>query len=161
MGDRCYFYIWVKNEDAESEAGREVLQEYWDVETGEGRVEGPSEIKGPVRKYTHDQMNYGGTDLLEHWVQTGFPCIGRQEGGACYGPSNFCTWEGVLSEAFTGNDTGFVIGFNGDGKPNVDCLEMVKDFVLANKKVWDEMRKGPLEMLAACAETTTTNTEEG
>lgn len=144
MGDRCYFTVYVRAVDAQSEDGRAVLGNY-DFET-------PSEKDGPVWTFSGDGMNYGGVDFLEEWAQTGFPCTGWQEGGSDYGPSNFCTWKGVLSEAFTGSETGFVIGFDSDGEPDESDVSLVRDFLRTDKMVDEEMRKGPLELLADCGE---------
>jgi hypothetical protein len=143
LGDRCYFSVYVRAVDAQSEEGRAVLGNYG--------FETPQE-DGPVWVFCDASMNYGGTEFLAEWVQTGFPCTGHQEGGSQYGPSNFCTWEGVLSEALTGSETGFVIGFSSDGEPDESDVSMVRDFLRTDKMVDEEMRKGPLELLADCGE---------
>lgn len=151
MGDRCYFSVWVRVADAETEAGKALIERYFGTAP-------PEALDGPLVEYVDDQMNWGGQDFLGDWNNEGFMCSGNQCGGSDYGPSSFCTTgkeTGVL-DYNTGKDGGFTIDFDDDGVPNEGDVAMVRDFILSRKEVWAEMAKGPLELLADCAEPNTT-----
>ena len=143
MGDRCYFRVWVRADDAASEEGAEIL-------AGSGLEQ--EEKDGNLEVWVDDQMNYGGCDFLDHWSEAGFACEGYQEGGDDYSPSSFFSREGALYEADTakGERGGFVITFDLEtGEPSADDLAAVNAFILGGRENEKEMRRGPLEKLAA------------
>ena len=146
MGDRCYFSVWVRKVDAESEVGKAIIENSF--------CGPPSGTEGATIKYEEDQMNWGGQDFLDDWNDAGFLCEGFQGGGSDYGPSLFCT-TGELDGALdynTGRHGGFVIDFDDDGNPDQSAVSFVRDFILTRKRVRAEMQKGPLEHLADCAD---------
>ena len=149
MGDRCYFTVWVRNIDAESEKGSSILADY-----GLERQDTDGSLSG----WVDDQMNYGGADFLEDWKEAGFPCDGHQDGGDDYGPSHFFIRKGELFETNTARSGGFVIDFDSElFEFSEHDLTAVKEFILGAKVNDEEMKRGPLEDLAA---THNTNTDE-
>ena len=157
MGDRCYFTVWVRNIDAESEKGSSILADYG-LEPVEEEEQPMNWQGGLVSGWVDDQMNYGGADFLEDWKEAGFPCDGDQEGGDDYGPSHFFIRKGELFEFNTARSGGFVIDFDSEtGEPSEHDLAAVKEFILEAKANDEEMKRGPLEDLAA---THNTNTDE-
>jgi hypothetical protein len=146
MGDRCYFKVWVRNVDAQSEKGSSILARHG-LEC--------EDTEGPLSGWVDAQMNWGGSDFLDAWQEAGFPCDGHQEGGCDYDSSSFFTREGGLFEVCTAKSGGFVIYFDRDtGEPSEHELETVREFLLGAKKNDEEMKRGPLEELAGCADTT-------
>ena len=156
MGDRCYFTIWLRAEDAESEEGKELLESYGLERT---------EVDGASQEWSSDSMNYGGQDFLEGWVGEGFMCCGSQNGGGSYGPSAFCSlgrsgpdakpWTD-LHEECVGINSGYVVGFTSEGEPDPEDLARIKAFILLEKKVEAAINETPMERLAAAH-----NTERG
>jgi hypothetical protein len=147
MGDRCYFRVWVRSVDAASEEGAKIL-----ADSGLEK----EDRAGNLEVWVDDQMNYGGCDFLEHWSEAGFACEGYQEGGDDYSPSSFFSREGALFEVDTAkgwvvsSSERFVIDFDREtGEPSVDDLAAVKAFILGCQENEKEMRRGPLERLAA------------
>lgn len=151
MGDRCYFQVWVRSEDARTEEGRSVLHQYFDED------EGPVETYGPEERWRHYEMNYGGLDFTVAWAKTGFLGWAHQEGGSDYGASKMLFGTEVAGEEdflewCVGANGGYVIDFDSDGVPEPGVLEAVKHFIECEKKVRALLSASPLEQLADVAE---------
>jgi hypothetical protein len=148
MGDRCYFSVTVRTEDAESEEGQDILsRSSFDTDRN------PAETEGPVQIWKEDQMNWGGVGFLGAWAKAGFLCYGSQDGGSDYGPSSFITAprrilpDGSL-DLNRGVDGGWVVEFSEDGDPQRDDIEAIRYFIQKRAEIRRLMEMGPLEKLA-------------
>ncbi len=140
MGDRTYVQITVRKDEAKSEAGQDLLGQ-WGFSL-DGSCEESAE------DWFAEELNYGGHGFFEDWGDAGLTCVGSQDGGSSYSPSDIVCWKGEHVEADTGRDGGYVIGFGDDFNPLAEDVARVGNFLrkwaAANK--W--IRATPVELLA-------------
>lgn len=152
MGDRCYFTVLVRSEDARSEKGAAILRSFFDTHVNPDNIDGPCEI------WIDESMNYGGDEFLEEWSKTGFLAEFFQSGGAGYGPSKMICGAGVCAngdywEVQTGHGgNGFVIDLDEEGRVIEGTLQEAREFMEASQKVRQALMAGPLEQLAEAGE---------